>query len=129
MDMLMGTDAGNGKSYLVTETNLNELYWTPYQQLAHLASAGEGITTGDIFGTGTLTSARRNDKGENTGIACLLERQLPQNALQSTKADGVVFLEDGDEVVMEGWCVNKATGVKFGFGECSGVVEPALKGY
>lgn len=48
---------GNGKSYLVTETNLKELYWTPYQQLAHLASAGEGLSTGDIFGTGTVTSS------------------------------------------------------------------------
>ncbi|KAJ0417865.1 hypothetical protein BJY00DRAFT_195930 [Aspergillus carlsbadensis] len=119
----------NGKSYLVTESNLNELYWTPYQQLAHLASAGEGLSTGDIFGTGTLTSARRNSKGENTGIACLLERQLPENALQDMKADGISYLEDGDEVIMEGWCVNRVTGVRFGFGECSGVVLPALEGY
>ncbi|KAL3465070.1 hypothetical protein BJX64DRAFT_76062 [Aspergillus heterothallicus] len=119
----------NGKSYTVTETNLNELYWTPYQQLAHLASAGEGFSTGDIFGTGTLTSARRNAKGENIGIACLLERQLPQNVLLEMRADGVSYLEDGDEVVMEGWCVNRKTGVRFGFGECSGVVLPALEGY
>ncbi|KAL3487263.1 hypothetical protein BJX62DRAFT_246153 [Aspergillus germanicus] len=119
----------NGKSYLVTESNLNELYWTPHQQLAHLASAGEGLSTGDIFGTGTLTSARRNFKGENTGIACLLERQLPQNVLLDMQADGISYLEDGDEVIIEGWCVNRATGVRFGFGECAGVVLPALEGY
>ncbi|KAL4922388.1 hypothetical protein BDW62DRAFT_52326 [Aspergillus aurantiobrunneus] len=117
----------NGKSYLVTETNLKELYWTPYQQLAHLASAGEGLSTGDIFGTGTVTSARINENGENMGIACLLERNLPQNKLASTTADGLVFLEDGDEVVLDGWCVNRHTGRKFGFGECRGVVLPALK--
>ncbi|KAL2870371.1 uncharacterized protein BJX67DRAFT_345393 [Aspergillus lucknowensis] len=117
----------NGKSYTVTETNLNELYWTPYQQLVHLASAGEGLSTGDIFGTGTLTSARRNAAGENTGIACLLERQLPQNKLTTLTADGIAYLEDGDEVVMDGWCVNRTTGRKFGFGECRGVVLPALE--
>ncbi|KAL4781351.1 hypothetical protein BJX76DRAFT_350223 [Aspergillus varians] len=117
----------NGKSYLVTETNLKELYWTPYQQLAHLTSAGEGLATGDIFGTGTITSERKNSDGENTGIACLLERRLPENGLASIAADGIVFLEDGDEVVMEGWCVNRDTGSKFGFGECRGVVLPALE--
>ncbi|KAL4864726.1 hypothetical protein BDV12DRAFT_175700 [Aspergillus spectabilis] len=116
----------NGKSYPVTETNLNELYWTPYQQLTHLTSAGEGLATGDIFGTGTITSHRKNSQGENTGIACLLERHLPENKLSALEADGIVYLEDGDEVVMEGWCVNKATGVRFGFGECRGVVSPAL---
>jgi fumarylacetoacetase len=35
---------------------LKELYWTPYQQLAHLGSAGEGLSIGDIFGTGTISS-------------------------------------------------------------------------
>ncbi|KAL2822781.1 hypothetical protein BDW59DRAFT_100500 [Aspergillus cavernicola] len=117
----------NGKSYLVTETNLKELYWTPYQQLTHLTSAGEGLSTGDIFGTGTVTSARTNSKGENTGVACLLERMLPQNELATLKSDGIVYLEDGDEVIMDGWCVNRHTGRKFGFGECRGVILPALE--
>ncbi|KAL4981650.1 hypothetical protein BDW68DRAFT_172048 [Aspergillus falconensis] len=117
----------NGKSHLVTETNLKELYWTPYQSLAHLTSAGEGLSTGDIFGTGTVTSARTNSNGENIGIACLLERNLPQNKLSSLAETGIVFLEDGDEVVMEGWCINRHTGRRFGFGECRGVVLPALK--
>ncbi|KAI9375144.1 hypothetical protein BJX61DRAFT_495030 [Aspergillus egyptiacus] len=117
----------NGKSYLVTETNLKELYWTPFQQLAHLASAGEGLSTGDIFGTGTLTSQRTNADGENIGVACLLERMLPHNSLAALKADGIVYVEDGDEVVMEGWCVNHHTGAKFGFGECRGVILPALE--
>ncbi|KAL3475686.1 hypothetical protein BJX99DRAFT_229125 [Aspergillus californicus] len=124
---LVATVKRNGKSYVVTETNLKELYWTPYQQLTHLTSAGEGLSTGDIFGTGTVTSARKNSKGENMGVACLLERMIPENELASIKSDGIVYLEDGDEVVMEGWCFNFHTGVRFGFGECSGVVLPALK--
>ncbi|KAB8259489.1 hypothetical protein BDV32DRAFT_159253 [Aspergillus pseudonomiae] len=45
-----------GKTYHITSTNLKDLYWTPYQQLAHLASAGEGLSTGDIFGTGTISN-------------------------------------------------------------------------
>ncbi|ODM23063.1 hypothetical protein SI65_00652 [Aspergillus cristatus] len=114
----------NGKSYNVTSTNLNELYWTPYQQLTHLASAGEGLTTGDIFGTGTITSDRTNSKGEKDGIACLIERKVPENELSELKTDGIQFLQDWDEVVMEGWCANSRAGVKFGFGECRGKILP-----
>lgn len=63
------------------------------------------------------------------GIACLLERHLPENKLASLAEGGIGFLEDGDEVVMEGWCVNRHSGRRFGFGECSGVVLPALNVY
>ncbi|PYH92849.1 2-hydroxyhepta-2,4-diene-1,7-dioate isomerase [Aspergillus ellipticus CBS 707.79] len=116
----------NGKSYTVTETNLKELYWTPFQQLTHLCSAGEGLSPGDIFGTGTVTSDRIDDQGEEIGVACLLERGLERNILSEAKKDGLVYLEDGDEVIMEGWCVNQLTGGKFGFGECRGIILPAL---
>ncbi|PWY85965.1 2-hydroxyhepta-2,4-diene-1,7-dioate isomerase [Aspergillus heteromorphus CBS 117.55] len=116
----------NKKSYTVTETNLKELYWTPIQQLTHLCSAGEGLSAGDIFGTGTVTSDRINEQGEEIGVACLIERGLERNVLSEARKDGLVFLDDGDEVVMEGWCVNRLTGGRFGFGECRGVVIPAL---
>ncbi|KAJ5281519.1 hypothetical protein N7478_006891 [Penicillium angulare] len=117
----------NGKSYELTDTNLNELYWTPYQQLTHLASAGEGLTTGDIFGTGTISSARTNQKGEKTGLACLVERSLPHTGLSALNNDGFVWFEDGDEIIMEGWCINKATGAKFGFGQCRSTITPAVR--
>ncbi|PLB48374.1 2-hydroxyhepta-2,4-diene-1,7-dioate isomerase [Aspergillus steynii IBT 23096] len=116
----------NGKTYHVTTTNLNELYWTPYQQLTHLASAGEGLCTGDILGTGTLSSSRVGPTGEKIGLACLLERAIPRNMLSALKSDGIVFLEDGDEVVFEGWCRSPHSGKWFGFGECRAVVLPAL---
>lgn len=47
---------GDGQSFLLGQSNLNELHWTPFQQLTHLASAGEGLATGDLFGTGTISS-------------------------------------------------------------------------
>ncbi|KAJ5786287.1 uncharacterized protein N7503_011499 [Penicillium pulvis] len=116
-----------GNTYNVTSTNLNELYWTPYQQATHLTSAGEGLSTGDIFGTGTISSARTDSNGEKTGLACLVERSLPRTSLSALKENGIVFFEDGDELIMEGWCVNKTNGVRFGFGQCRGTVAPAVK--
>ena len=46
---------GNGEPYEVSRSNLRDLYWTPYQQLTHLASAGCGMTSGDLVGTGTIS--------------------------------------------------------------------------
>ena len=37
------------------------------------------------------------------------------------------FLEDGDTVVMRGWAEKKDNGVRIGFGECKGMVRPALE--
>ncbi|KAH8801424.1 hypothetical protein F5884DRAFT_684965 [Xylogone sp. PMI_703] len=114
----------DGKSYTIGESNLNELYWTPYQQLTHLASAGEGLSVGDILGTGTISSRRLNDKGEKAGLGCIYERKLPRNGLSTLPDLPETFLKDGDEVILEGWCKGKS-GKYFGFGECRGVVEPA----
>ncbi|KAL7936391.1 fumarylacetoacetate hydrolase [Trichoderma chlorosporum] len=116
-----------GISYAVTESNLNELYWTPFQQLTHLASAGEGLCTGDIFGTGTISSARTNSQGEKIGLGCLFERKLPKNRLSSVPEDVTdTFLKDGDGVIIEGWCRDPETKERlFGFGTCEGELLPA----
>jgi fumarylacetoacetase len=147
LDIHLLTGIGGDNIYNVTSTNLNELYWTPYQQATHLTSAGEGLSTGDIFGTGTISSAvrgsasrlvyfhtdvlfddvqRTDSNGEKTGLACLVERSLPRTSLSSLRENKIMFLEDGDELVMEGWCVNKINGVRFGFGQCRGTVTPAV---
>jgi len=36
------------------------------------------------------------------------------------------FLEDGDEVILRGWCEREGF-ARIGFGECSGVVQPATQ--
>ena len=119
-----------GKEYTMSESNLNELHWTPLQQVTHLASAGEGLSAGDVSGTGTISSARTNEKGEKTGLSCIWERRC-EGASLSSLPDGVEegLLLDGDEVVMSAWVENrKEPGTMlFGFGECRGKVLPAKK--
>ncbi|KIW15120.1 fumarylacetoacetase [Exophiala spinifera] len=118
----------DGKSYMICETNLNELHWTPFQQITHLASAGESVLVGDVFGTGTISSPRRNGNGEKTGIGCLMERSLPSARLSSLPSDLIdTFLKDGDEILMQAWARDKHTGeVILGFGDCRGKVLPAI---
>ena len=41
---------------LTTQSNLRDLRWSPGQMVAHLASSGGGLNTGDLLGTGTISS-------------------------------------------------------------------------
>lgn len=41
---------------LTTRSNLRDLRWSPGQMVAHLASSGCGLNTGDLLGTGTISS-------------------------------------------------------------------------
>lgn len=66
-----------------------------------------------------------NDANEKIGLACLIERLAPQNQLSITKQDNLVFLEDGDEVIMEAWFVGQDGKRRGGFGTCRGTVKAA----
>ncbi|KAK3674837.1 hypothetical protein LTR78_005181 [Recurvomyces mirabilis] len=115
----------NGKESVLGTSNLKYLYWTPYQQLTHHAASGCGMQTGDLIGTGTISGAGRNGKGEKVELGCLYEAErtktdvLPEGS--GKYQDG--YLEDGDEIILEGWC-GGGNGVALGFGECRGRILP-----
>ena len=99
--------------------NLRDLYWTPAQMLAHHTSNGCNLRPGDLLATGTVSGSTPESVGS------LLERtrrgaepfHLPNGEQRS-------FLEDGDEVVMRGWC--ECDGYpRIGFGECRGTIAAA----
>ena len=96
-----------------------DLYWTPAQMLAHHASNGCNLRPGDLFASGTVSGPERENRG------CLLELTW-RGAEPITLPSGETrkFLEDGDEVVMRGYCEAAGT-VRIGLGECRGVVTPA----
>ncbi|KAF2712237.1 fumarylacetoacetate hydrolase [Pleomassaria siparia CBS 279.74] len=108
----------NGERHRITSSNMRWLYWTPYQQLAHHASAGCGLETGDLLGSGTIS-------GDNEGeLGCLFEATMDGANEMELKGGGKLgYLEDGDEIVLEGWCGEGEERV--GFGECRGVLLPA----
>jgi fumarylacetoacetase len=99
--------------------NFADMYWTVAQMLAHHASNGCEMRPGDLLASGTVSGEAKESRG------CLLE-------LTWRGAEPIVlptgeqrrFLEDGDEVVMRGWCERDGC-VRIGFGECVGVVLPA----
>ncbi|MGI8677666.1 MAG: fumarylacetoacetate hydrolase family protein [Jatrophihabitans sp.] len=77
----------------VSTPSFADMYWTYAQMLAHLTSNGSSVRTGDVFASGTVSGARRDQRG------CLLE--LTWNGTEPIElADGETrtWLADGDEV-------------------------------
>jgi fumarylacetoacetase len=72
------------------------MYWTPAQQLAHLTVNGASLRTGDLFASGTVSGAQRDEVGS------FLE--LTWGGAEPVTVDGQqrTFLVDGDEVVLRG---------------------------
>jgi len=107
-------------------SNLRYMYWTPYQQLTHHAQSGCGMQTGDLIGTGTISGSGTDKDGAKVELGCLYEalqtktQLLPQGS--GKYAEG--FLEDGDEIILEGWCEDASGAVKLAFGECRGRIAP-----
>ncbi len=97
-----------------------DLYWTPAQMLAHHTSGGCNLRPGDLFASGTVSGPEKEARG------CLLELTWRgAEPLTLPTGETRTFLEDGDEVLMRGWCERQGA-VRIGLGECRGLVLPPL---
>jgi fumarylacetoacetase len=105
----------------LSASNLQDLYWTLGQMAAHHASNGCNLRPGDLLASGTVSGPARDARG------CLLELTW-RGAEPITLPSGEErrFLEDGDEVILRGTC-RRPGAAAIGFGECTGVVLPALQ--
>jgi fumarylacetoacetase len=107
---------------LVSRSDFSSLYWTLAQMVAHHSSGGCPLRAGDLIGSGTVSGPEKLNRG------CLLEitrrgaepLHLPGGELRS-------FLEDGDEVILRGFC-HAPSYRRIGLGECIGTVGPAASG-
>ena len=103
----------------VSESTLAGMYWTPAQLIAHHTSNGCNLRPGDLLGSGTISGPEKHQRG------CLLELTWRgAEPLKLPNGEERRFLEDGDEVILRGWCERQGF-ARIGLGECSGVVLPA----
>lgn len=96
------------------------LYWAPQQMLAHMTANGATTGPGDLFGSGTISGPRADQRGS------FLE--LSWNGTEPfALADGTTrtFLEDGDTVTLRAWAPGPTPGSRVSFGEVTGRVLPA----
>ena len=98
----------------------SNLYWTLAQLVSHHTSGGCNLSPGDLLGTGTISTP------DASGLGSLLEITLGgRNAITLPTGELRTFLEDGDEVEFRAKAV--ASGfVSIGFGECRGLIAPAI---
>lgn len=102
----------------ICRTNFKYMYWSSVQQLVHHASSGCAMNVGDLLGSGTISGPDKNQRGS------LLE--ISWNGTEPVEfVNGIkrTFLEDGDSLVMRGWC--EGEGYRVGFGEVEGTILPA----
>jgi fumarylacetoacetase len=102
----------------ICRTNFKYMYWSSVQQLVHHASSGCAMNVGDLLGSGTISGPEKHQRGS------LLE--ISWSGTEPIELPGGVrrtFLEDGDSLVMRGWC--QGDGYRVGFGEVEGTILPA----
>jgi fumarylacetoacetase len=105
------------KGEVVSKSNLNNLYWSIAQQLAHLTSNGCNVEVGDLCATGTLSGEAPGTYGSMLELSW--RGTQPVKVLEQTRT----FLEDDDEVVFRGGAGPE--GARVGFGELRNQVIPA----
>lgn len=104
----------------LSEGNFRDMYWTIAQVLTHHASNGCNLRPGDLLASGTVSGKEKGSRG------CLLELTWRgTEPLRLPTGEERRFLEDGDEVTLRGFC-SHGDFRKIGFGECSGIVLPAV---
>ncbi len=104
----------------VCRTSYRHAYWTVAQMVTHHTVNGCNLQPGDLFGSGTLSGPTLDQ------AAALIELTTGgKHPINLPNGEQRTFLEDGDAVVLRGWC-EKAGAVRIGFGECWGTVLPAV---
>jgi len=111
--------AAGHDSHRLSHANLRDLYWTPAQLIAHHTSNGCNLLPGDLVATGTISGQ------EETSAGCLLELTAGgKQPIVLPNGESRSALEDGDEVILRGFCRRDGF-PEVSLGECRGLVVQA----
>lgn len=103
----------------ICRTSYRHAYWTVAQMVTHHTVNGCNLQPGDLLGSGTLSGPTLDQAG------ALIELTTGgKNPIALPGGEQRTWLEDGDSVVLRGWC-EKPGAARIGFGECVGTVLPA----
>lgn len=104
----------------VALSNFKDSYWSVSQMVAHHSVNGCNLKAGDMLGSGTQSGTSLDSVG-----ALLEATQGGKNPITLSNGEKRTFLEDGDLVVLNGWCEREGL-PRIGFGQASASVLPAI---
>lgn len=104
----------------MARSNFMHLYWTVLQQIAHHTVTGCNLRPGDLMASGTISGETEDSFGSMLELSWRGTKPLTLRDGETRK-----FLQDGDEVIIRGFC-EKPGARRIGFGECRGKVLPAI---
>ncbi|MEV6135615.1 fumarylacetoacetase [Nocardia sp. NPDC051990] len=104
--------------HVVSRPPYAQMYWSPAQMLAHTTVNGAAASTGDLFGSGTISGPEKAQRGAFIELTW-------GGAEPVTVGDGQrTFVEDGDEISISATAPG-ASGGRIGFGEVRARILPA----
>lgn len=103
----------------LSQSNFNDSYWTVAQMVAHHTVNGCNLQSGDMFGSGTQSGPNPEEAGSMLELS-----NAGSEPIALPNGETRTFLEDGDNVIMKGWC-QKEGAARIGFGEVSAIILPA----
>ncbi|MFZ0550670.1 MAG: fumarylacetoacetate hydrolase family protein, partial [Steroidobacteraceae bacterium] len=105
----------------LARTNFRHSYWSVAQMVAHHTVNGCNLEPGDLLGSGTQSGPTPDQAGS------LLELTAGgKEPLRLASGETRTFIEDGDRVILRGWCERPGY-ARLGFGEASGTVLAPLE--
>ena len=109
----------NPEPFKITHSNFKYLYWNIAQQLVHHTITGCNLRTGDLLASGTISGP------EKSSLGCLLELTWKgTEPIKLSNGEERTFLQDGDELIIKGYC--QGDGYRVGFGEVTGKILSAV---
>ena len=108
--------AGEAPARLTRGNTTEAAYWTAAQLVTHHTVNGCNLQPGDLLGSGTLSGPKPDEAGS------LMELTLGgKQPITLPNGEKRTFLEDGDTLVMRGYCEREGA-VRIGLGEVAGTV-------
>lgn len=115
----VGLTPEGGTETIIARTNYNQMYYSAAQQLAHHTTSGCAMNVGDLLGSGTISGPTKDSRGS------LLELSWGGKEPFAIAGGTRSFIEDNDTLTLRGHA--QGAGYRIGFGDCRGMVIPALK--
>lgn len=109
----------NVEESIVSKSNLKYMYWTMSQQLAHHTINGCRINSGDMMGSGTISGPTEDSYGSMLELTWGGQKPITMKDGSERK-----FINDGDTVIVRGFCQNED--IRIGFGEVSTKLLPPI---